>query len=300
MLEFRRKPSVLRYMARALLPSAAKRAPLRFPDLVARWHGLRPHPAEVDDVGRLVEEPPSARLPFLFFQVVGFRLQMALLTHPAFPVPIWKVLQVRNRILQHVPVARGATVELQVRLAAHRILERGVEIDLHATATQAGVVAWEAVNTFYVRGSFGTPTHSGVAQIDEPEGAPLAAWKMPSSGAWRCASLTGDFNGIHLSDAYARRFGFRSAFFHPQRVLGACLARLPALAPDAPRSLEASIRGPVPYGAGVELRAVAQSAPPWTFGLWTESDARPAILARYGPGGAQPGGVQRGSVQGRP
>jgi hypothetical protein len=62
-------------------------------------------------------------------------------------------------------------------------------------------------------------------------------------------------------------------------VLGACLARLPALAGKAPAELEAWIKGPVPYGARVHLRASDEDAG-CRFALWTETDPRPAIVGR--------------------
>src|SRR6185369_10158497 len=59
---------------------------------------------------RIVER--HERAPVLFPQVVGFRLQMALLTHPAYPLPIWTALQVRNRLVRHVHVDPGEKLDL--------------------------------------------------------------------------------------------------------------------------------------------------------------------------------------------
>ena len=44
-------------------------------------------------------------LPLLYPHTFGFRLPMAILTHPSFPVPIWGVLQTRkdaNRVYYRV------------------------------------------------------------------------------------------------------------------------------------------------------------------------------------------------------
>lgn len=66
------------------------------------------------------------------------------------------------------------------------------------------------------------------------------------------AHLTGDYNCIHLLDCYARRFGYRRAFHHPQLIVAQCLTRL-APAEDWPRKLELWLRGPIPYGAALHL-----------------------------------------------
>jgi hypothetical protein len=274
-VEYRSKPSALLYMARAVLPLAARRAPLSAPELLLRWTGVRAATRDVDAACALAEQPRCERLPFLYFQIVGFRLHMALLTHGAFPVPIWRMLQVRNRIVEHRALLRSCIVDLELRLAALRMLDKGLEADLHMSVTESGGLAWESINTFYARGRFGPASAQAADSPAAPEGKPIAEWTAATGGAWRFAGLTGDYNPLHLVDARARRGGFPRAFLHAQRVLGACLARLP----EPPRSLEAWIKGPVPYGARVRLRAREEEGA-CRFALWTELDARPAIVGR--------------------
>ncbi len=264
-------------MAAAVLSSAAKRPPLRFPELVVRWRGVRASEADVEDVCRLAEQPRSRTLPFLYFQVIGFRLHMALLTHPAFPLPIWRMMQVRNRLRQERPLARTASVDFELRLQDHRILAKGAEVDVYMSVSESGAPAWESLNTFYARGAFGVATSAAAESMPAPGGPELARWTASTEGALRFASLTGDYNGLHLSDFYSRRLGFAQAFLHPQRVLGACLARM--LGDRAPSRLEAWLKGPVPYGAGVHLRAEERGGET-RFGLWSETDPRPALLGR--------------------
>ena len=113
-------------------------------------------------------------------------------------------------------------------------------------------------------------------------GVQIARWSAPPHGRLRFARLTGDYNGIHLSDWYARRSGFRGAFLHPQRVLGECLARLPPRSSAMPLWLDTWLKGPVYYGADVTLRA-EESPDAVTFALHVDGDERPAIVGRlYG------------------
>lgn len=275
LVEYDAKPSALAYMARAILPSATKRSPIAAPELVLRWRDVRAAARDVEDVCALAEQPRSERLPFLYFQIVGFRLHMALLTHRAFPVPIWRMLQVRNRIVEHRALPSSACVDLELRLAALRTLEKGLEAELHMRVTRSGELVWESTNTFYARGRFGVANAQVLDPPPPPEGPPIGEWTAAKGGAWRFASLTGDYNPLHLVDARARRRGFPGAFLHAQRVLGACLARLRG----TPKRLEAWIKGPVPYGASVQLRASEEDAA-CRFGLWTTFDARPAIVGR--------------------
>jgi acyl dehydratase len=293
-LDFRRRPSALRYMALAFWPSSGVRAGEPFPDLVARWHGVRATAPQLADFAALCGPESGEALPFLFPHALGFRLHMALLTHPAFPVPIWRVLQIRNRITEHRRVARDAALDLELRVAGHRVLERGLEVDLHGCAREAGEIVWESVNTFYVRGRFGPAgAASPFAAAPAVDASAPERWTIDRGGALRFGALTGDYNGIHLADRYARLFGFPRAFLHPQRVLGRCLARL-SMPCGAPLRLDTWLKGPVPYGAEVTLRASSREDE-IVFALSVEKDERPAIVGRLYTGEARAGAAGPGS-----
>ena len=102
---------------------------------------------------------------------------------------------------------------------------------------------------------------------------------MPEHGCWRYGRLSGDMNPLHMSDGYARRFGYPRAFAHPQRVIGQCLGHLGAAA-QAPMQLETWIKGPVIYGTRLSLRSESRAAEQ-LFALHVDDDARPAIVGRF-------------------
>ena len=274
-LDYGQRPSALAFMARALRPSPGLKRGV--PAISARWRH-RVAPAELVRFNALSGLPESDTLPLLYPHTIAFPLHMAILTQPAFPVPIWRVLQVRNRIRQTAPLPRDATLEIMVRVAGHRILEKGAEFDLHTTVGEGATTAWESENTFYVRGRFGAPTADAVPEAPKVSLPETATWRMPAGGGWHYGGLSGDYNGVHMFGWYARKLGFPRAFFHPQRVLGQCLARLPQTA-ALPLGLEAWIKGPVFYGAPVALRHESD-ADGTRFALHVDGDARPAIVGR--------------------
>jgi acyl dehydratase len=290
-LEYRSRPSAVVYMIGAVRPSPGFRKAGGVPPITARWLQHRPDERELGSFRQLSGLPESEYLSMLYPHTISFPLQMAILTHSTFPVPIWRVLQVRNQLLQLAPVPIGRPLDLAVSVAGHRILEKGAEIDLHAVASAGGMPAWEAINTFYVRGRFGEPERASpmtaaAALAPAPSEQLVAQWRMPADGGWRFGGLSGDFNGIHLSGWYARRFGFPRAFLHPQRVLGQCLARLPALDPATPQRLDTWLKGPVYYGAPVSLRSTGNGGDT-VFALNVDGDKRPAIIGHLravGPG----------------
>lgn len=277
--EYRRPPSALAYMLRAFAPSAGLPRGARARELSMRWSPLRLDPAHWEAYSALARGGDTGR-QLLYPHVLGFRLVMALLTHPRFPLPIWRALQVRNHLTLHRPLPPDRDLELEVALTAQRILEKGAELDVTSRLTDRGRPVWDGIVTFFYRGRFGAPqAPSPRARSPEVDGAAVARWHMPPGPGRHFGRLTGDYNGIHLWSAYARAFGFPGAFHHPQLVLAHCLSHLQR-PPGAVQHLDAWLKGPVFYGRDVSLRA-RTSAQGIVFALDMQGEARPCMVGRW-------------------
>jgi hypothetical protein len=255
-LDFDRRPSALPYMVRGMLP-VRRRFDLA-PALVARWRSHRANRRQLAAFLAITGSTrPATSLPILYPHTFGFRLSMVILTHPRFPVPIWGVLQTRNRFLQHRPLGLDEVFDIETRVLHGRAVPKGAEFDLHTCARAGGAIAWESLVTFFTRGRFGDADPASPAIRSPQVGGPLhAEWTLDDAGNWSFGRFTGDYNGIHFWDGYARRFGFQRGLYHPPRVLGECLARLPHLeSPGGTLRLDAWIKGPVPHASRVRLHA---------------------------------------------
>ena len=155
-------------------------------------------------------------------------------------------------------------------------------MDLHTTVSRGKELLWESLNAFYYRGRFGDAgPASPLSKAPVPPVAAVAEWHLPSGIGWRFARMTGDYNGIHRWHWYARLFGFRRAFFHPQLVAGQCLANLQGPSPERPQRLDLWLKGPAYFGSDVSLRA-APMENATVFALMVRGDVRPAIVGRWG------------------
>lgn len=281
-LDYDRRPSAVHYMLRGLLP--AKRHASLSPQLSARWRSHRADRNELGTFNRIAGSPSGdTTLPMLYPHTIGFRLAMTILTHPQFPVPIWGVLQTRNHLVQHRWIATDERLDFDACVMHGRAVAKGAEFDLRTTVHVADELVWESLVTFFARGRFGEPgPASPYARSPSDTGSLVAEWTMRDADHWRFGRLTGDYNGIHLWDWYAHRFGFRRALYHPQRVLGECLARLPyppaAAECDAPLRLDAWLKGPVPHGANVRMHAATTDRAS-IFALFS-GDERPSVVGR--------------------
>ena len=126
-LDYHRRPSALPYMVRGMLP--VKRQPDLSPQIAARWHHHRVDRDELAEfLGVAGLSPAATGLPLLYPHAFGFRLAMAILTHPAFPVPIWGVLQTRNHLIQHRPIDIDQSLDFETRVLRGRAVERDATI----------------------------------------------------------------------------------------------------------------------------------------------------------------------------
>lgn len=303
---YARPPFAPAYMLQAFRPSRGWRTDRGSPDLHLQWNGYRIEREASDSLRSICGLPGGAgsiRFDLLWPQVTGFRLIMAMLTRADWPLPIWNALQIRNRLVLHGPLSADEEYALDLRPSGWRVLPKGVEIDLHMTLAARGERRWESAVTFYYRGRYGSEAASG-QELGAVANAPaiaspgsetgggaaratdLARWNVGDGHRWAFGRLTGDYNGLHQWNAYARRMGFPAAFPHPQRILGQCLARLPD--PGlGPLTLDLWIKGPVFFGRDVALvRQPSATAGSCDFGIWLEGESRPALVGTLGPAAA--------------
>ena len=270
-------------MPRAFLPAPGLAQSSAIPRITQRWEGLRIEAKHFAEFCRATGLPEQRNASVLYPHVIGFRLQMALLTHRAFPLPVWIALQIRNRLVQHRHLGVGERFDLETCVGANRIVDKGIEIDLVSRLMHETNCCWESEVTYFFRGRFGSPASAGSAPAPDLAQAPVVdRFTITSGGGWNFGTLTGDYNGIHWANWYARRLGFRAAFPHPQRVAGMCLARLEGPQSEA-QTLQLWIKGPLFYGAGVALSADADQRGT-RFGLSLESDHRFALSGRWQAG----------------
>ncbi|MCC6560794.1 MAG: acyl dehydratase [Xanthomonadales bacterium] len=296
-LEFRRRPAVAAYLLRALWPSPGLRAGAEFPPLSAHWRGARFAAADIGELQALTGLGPGPTLQLLAPQVLAFPLLMAILTAPRFPLPIWNALQVRNDLRLLRPWGEDESFDLRTRVGATRVLAKGAEVDLHTSVEAGSTRYWEGCTTFYFRGRFGDAgTADGDAQPPAVPERQLARWQAPTGERYAFCRLSGDFNGIHGFDRYARWFGFRGAFLHPQRVLGQCLARIDGS--QAPQQrLRSWLRGPVCYGDAVTLLAETRDDTT-TFALLAHGDPRAAMIGQWQAAASAPATLAEGDAGG--
>jgi hypothetical protein len=244
----------------------------RVPEKVLRLAGVRP---DIDHVaayvaicgGRL-----ASTLPVLYPHMLGFGLQMALLTDNDCPFPAIGLVHVANSVTVAQPVPAGAALDIEVEMTAPAPHRRGRTIDLLARVSVDGELVWHSASTYLRResatkdssgpdssGQAGSPGQSapgGSAALLARHGA---QWRLPAGLGRSYADVSGDRNPIHLSALTARLFGFPTAIAHGMWTAARCLAALEGRLPDRLVD-DVEFRAPIRLPSSVEF--VADPGPP--------------------------------------
>ena len=180
------------------------------------------------DLGRyqsLCGYPESDVLPITYPHVLAGRLHLVLGTHSKFPLPVLGLVHASNDIVQYREIKGDEVLEFTCWLEGYRQIGIGVEIDIHTHVHVSGELVWESVSTIVSR----TPPGDGVKRDRPlvPHFTPRKSegWQLAGNLGRRYASLSNDYNPIHMFALMAKLFGFRSQIAHGMFLLGKVAAQ---------------------------------------------------------------------------
>ena len=186
---------------------------------------------------RLRDETPTT-----YPHILGFPLQMKLMTSRDFPFGAIGLVHIENRIEQRRPLRAGETVTVKVRATDLRDHPKGRQFDM---VTEAGD-SWKSWSTYLKREGGGS---SGEREAAEPP-QPNAIWDVPGDIGRQYASVSGDINPIHMHALSAKLFGMPGAIAHGMWLKARCVAALENLTHE-PHSVQVSFKTPVVLPAKV-------------------------------------------------
>lgn len=243
-LEFQNLPSMGAGYLRALYPrKRGLRTDATLTPFVARIRGVRIDPAKLAAYRECCGFPADAGVPITYPQVLAGPIHIRILTHPRFPIAALGIVHMRNAIVQHAPIAPDASLDFEIRVEGNRWARKGVEFDVLTEASVEGVKVWESVMTIFSRQRVpeGAGADSGDQDLPHPER--YETWRVPADQGRRYASVSGDYNLIHLYPWTAKMFGFPRHIVHGMWSLARCAAAMPA--PSLPSRLTVAFKRPV-------------------------------------------------------
>ena len=158
-------------------------------------------------------------LPIAYPHILAFPLHLAMLGAEAFPVKLFGLVHVHNRIAMREPLSADEPAEIRSWIEGHRDTERGQEFDLHTEYVVAGEPRWDETCTFLARrrapsGEGAKTTQSKPAESPDAVAIKSSSFRAPAGLGRRYGFISGDVNPIHMSDLTAKAFGFPRAIAH--------------------------------------------------------------------------------------
>jgi len=191
----------------------------------------------------------GATLPIAYPHVLAMPLHLAMLGAEAFPVKLFGLVHVQNRIAMRQPLSAEEPAEIHSWIEGHRDSERGQEFDLHTEYVVAGEALWDETSTFLARKKpppGAKPSGSRSAEsAPDPVAMKSSSFRAPSGLGRRYGFISGDVNPIHMSDLTARAFGFPRAIAHGMWSLGRAASDFEAEQFDGGCELSVSFKLPI-------------------------------------------------------
>lgn len=185
-------------------------------------------------------------LPSVLVHVLGFPVQVALMSEPGFPLPLMGLVHLSNTVEHRRPITVDQPLQIRARAEHLRGHRRGVQVDVVTEvleveanpADPAAEILWTGTSTYLGRGArleepdggaapeapgHGAPASSETAKDEAArhrpgvDGAPppkTATWTFGAGAGRNWASVSGDCNPIHLSALSAKALGMPSAIAH--------------------------------------------------------------------------------------
>jgi acyl dehydratase len=234
------------------------------PDLTLTLNDVALDPDRLAAYDRVCGFSLRDTLPPTYPHMLAFPLQLALMTDGSFPFRAIGLVHIYNRIQQHRAVGVGERLSLRVSATPPEPHPTGQRFSLLTEVRAGDELVWEEVSTNLRRGR--RSEAASAPEVPPAKELPVTAtWKLPGDLGRRYASVSGDFNPIHVHSLSARLFGFPSAIAHGMWTKARCLAGLEARLPGAV-TVEAAFKQPILLPATVEFAQEA-SATGLRFGV---------------------------------
>ena len=220
---------------------------------------------------------PAHGVPITYPHLLGFPLQLMLMTESTFPYPVIGLVHLCNTIRQHQPLTAGERVRVEVR--PRRLFQhaRGQAFAIETAIIRAGAVVWESLST-YLR--VGVPSPQGAPLIALPatqDLSPDGHWDAPADTGLCYARVSGDWNPIHVSNLGAKLFGFAHPIAHGMWTKARALAALLPATPLAQGEEVAEFKTPLSLPGAATLWQAEDAAPGCPFEVRNTAGDKPYL-----------------------
>ena len=216
-------------------------------------------------------------VPMTYPHLLGFPLQLMLMTESAFPYPVIGLVHLCNTIRQHQRLQAGERVRVEVRPRRLFHHARGQAFAIETAVIRGRAVIWESLST-YLRVGVSSPQGAPlIALPNAQELSPIGHWDVPADTGRRYADVSGDWNPIHVSNIGAKLFGFAHPIAHGMWTKARALAALLPAAPLTQGEVVAEFKTPLFLPGAATLWQANEAAPGRAFEVRNATGDKPYL-----------------------
>lgn len=232
------------------LPGLKKTGSKELPAFTLERHDVAVEPSHVRAYESVCGFPHKDTLPVPYLHMLAFPLHMAVMTDPEFPFPAMGTVHLENTITQHRAATAAERFDVSVSATNLRAHAKGRVFDMITEVRVGDDLVWDEVSTYLRRGKGDEAAAAGLALDVVEEGG--VDWRLPGDLGRDYASVSGDYNPIHLYGLTAKAFGFPRQIAHGMWTKARCIAAVENRLPDAVR-VEVAFKTPVLLPATVRF-----------------------------------------------
>jgi hypothetical protein len=250
------------------LSKGARRSALP-PEIAATFRLERIDAGQLARYNALLGFAPDA-LPVSFYYLPTQRAHLATMLDGAFPFRLAGMIHVENDIRELRRPDRAQPIDLATRVVIEPPTENGARYcELHTVGTQREAPVFECRSRYLALRA--KPRAEGGERTGAEATAPAAAqpageWSLMVDAGRRYASVSGDWNPIHLWPWSARLLGMKAPIIHGMHTVSKACALLEQGQGRRVTAMTARFRAPIPLPSRVELRRLD---PGHTYQVWT-------------------------------
>ena len=235
-------PSLASLFRKAMVKSSTFQLGQSLPYLSNYVKGVQIDQNHLRAYQKLLGFDQDQKLPPTYLSMLGFPMILQIMIHPDFPMKAMGQVHLSNEItvFKNVPIDQSMTLTAGINNS--RITAKGVEWSLGMIAKGDGELIWSSESTMLHRCKTDLPRKesSVIAPVGESQ-----MWAVDAGMGRRYASVSGDYNPIHLSALSAKLFGFKKAIVHGMWSKARCLAALKDQLPDTAYRVQARFHRPL-------------------------------------------------------
>ena len=222
-------------------------------------------------------------LPVTFYYLLAQRAQLTTMLDERFPFRVVGMVHVENAIREQRRADLALPLMLHTRVEVEPAKANGARYcELMTEGIQQGATVFECRSRYLaVRGQrqgAREGASEGAAEAASPDAVrKIAEWALTSASGRDYASVSGDWNPIHLWPWSARLMGMQAPIIHGMHTVAKACALLQRQEGRRLTEVSARFRAPIVLGARVELRL---AEPAGSYQAW--SGGKAAVEGSFG------------------